>query len=89
MAQHNVENVVAIQEVQLHKVGKAAIHLLLRGNRQDRLYFHLQVEGGQEALLEWAPFNVQLISHGNESELTAHVCEYVQQTVRLCQRLGS
>ncbi|KAL0047690.1 hypothetical protein WJX82_009562 [Trebouxia sp. C0006] len=50
MAQHNVENVVAIQEVQLHKV-----------------------EGGQEALLEWAPFNVQLISHGNESQLTAHV----------------
>ena len=75
MAQHNVENVVSIQEVQLHKVGKTQLHL--------------QVEGGQESLLEWAPFNVQLISHGNESELTAHVCGCVQQAVHLCQRLGS
>jgi hypothetical protein len=30
MAQHNFENVVSIQEVQLHKVGKAAIYLLPR-----------------------------------------------------------
>lgn len=32
-----------------------------------------KVEGGQESLLEWAPFHIQLINHGNESDLTAHV----------------
>lgn len=50
MFERTVENVVTIQEVQLHKV-----------------------ESGQESLLEWGQLHVELISHGKESELTAHV----------------
>ena len=35
---------------------------------------HLQVEGGQESLLEWAPFSIELVNSGNESQLVANVC---------------
>ncbi|KAL3135435.1 hypothetical protein ABBQ32_007617 [Trebouxia sp. C0010 RCD-2024] len=32
-----------------------------------------KVEGGQESLLEWAPFTIELINTGNDSELVAQV----------------
>lgn len=33
----------------------------------------MQVEGGQESLLEWATFSIELVHIGNESEVVANV----------------
>ena len=75
MATANSELVVSIQEVQLHKVHH--VRPLTKSSYTLSVALDVsalvQVEGGQENLLEWAPFSIELVNTGNDSELVASV----------------
>ena len=74
MASPTTELVVSIPEVQLHKVPTdCAVVSTWQHQSSLSASMFVQVEGGQESLLEWASFSIELFDTGNDSQLVACV----------------